>query len=168
MNKNKKRQFWIILIGVSFIVLIYIIVKFCNGWSCIKNDNQSNITPENLVKDQETEIKAPEVIDPVVQASKIDFNKTCNQITSKEGLLDFIQNEEIILTEELKLLIKDYVENKINKSELENKLLEVIWNTDDKDAWRTRLQLNFLFLKINDLERWNTTNCDEIFDQYNK
>lgn len=160
MNKNKKIYLWIILIWVWLLFIIFI---YCNWLSCIINNNRDNTVQEVSNKNQEKKI-----IEPIIITPKMEFNASCNKITSKEYLLDFIQNEGVVLDDETKLIITDYVNNQINKSDLENKLLELIWNTDDENAKKTRLHLNFLFLKINDIERWNITNCDAIFDQYNK
>lgn len=166
MKIRKKIGTWLIIIGVllSFILLIFFINKYCTWTTCFMKNTSREVIVDNIKEIGEKNID----IKPIVITPKIKFNDKCNKIKNKENLLDFIEDEEIVISDKVKTIITEYIDNKINKSTLENKLLEIIWDTDQEESIQERLYLNSLFLIINNLDRWNPIKCEDMFNQYNK
>lgn len=123
-----------------------------------KKDNIENIELINtLTPEEEKTLKV-----------KTSFNTSCTQITSNEKIKELLNDWIIILDNNIKTKIISYIDNEIVLTELENILLEKIWEIDWTESWEQRLYLNYMFLILNDIKRWNNTDCTDIFTQYYK
>jgi hypothetical protein len=124
----------------------------------IKNDQEVKIIPDTTLTSEETELLK----------IKTNFNTFCTQITSNEKIKELLVEWQIILDDSIKSKIIAYINNEINLTDLENILLETIWETDWTELLEQRLYLNYIFLVLNDIKRWNITECSKVFTQYYK
>lgn len=132
----------------------------------------SKTTKENKEKTSKNDdIKQDPILTPEeekILKIKTNFNTSCTQITSNEKIKELLNDWKIILDENIKMKIYSYIDNNINLNELENIILEQIWEIDWSESWEQRLYLNYIFLVLNDIRRWNSTDCTKIFTQYYK
>lgn len=170
--KKDKIYLKVFLLG-SILLFIWILI-FLNKCSYISCNIQENIIEEEIttevVNQQEKNIENNnEVQKPTTITPEIKFENICSNISNLWDLMVMVEEWKINIDTAAYNLLKKYFNKEITKPQLENELLMKIWEIDEEESIEQRLHLNFIFLKVNELEKWNLeNNCNEIFNQYNK